>query len=147
MVAILLSSNAARARCINDRSRSLQDMITGAQSWFSSELPRTQKDQQKLLARGHPWANVVPKDFKIDSRRVPFAVSTLVGPTRVYDLPSLELGDRNVRALVGSSWNTYRDVAECRAQGPDGQWWLVLRHVGGDLSYIPEDQTELIKPR
>ncbi len=141
-LAVMLGGTTALARCIGDRSRSLQDMVTGAQSWFETEIPVTNKALQDAIAKGHPWSSAIPKDFRIDPRRTPFTVSTLVGPTNVYWLPSTDLGARNIGFGIGSSWKTYRDVAECRVQAPDGRWWLALRQRGGDLSYVPEDQTE-----
>jgi hypothetical protein len=144
--ALLLASNAALAHCVNDPNRSLQDMVAGAQGFFS-DVPRSAKELEKLLAIGHPWSNKVPKDFRIDSRRTAFTVGSSVGSSPDYALPSLKLGERNLLASIGRPWSTDQQTAECRVQGPDGRWWFVLRHVGGDLSYVPEDQTRPAKLR
>jgi len=142
VLALLLPASAPlSARCISDPRLSLDDMIRNAQPWFA-DTPHNFQELQAIVARSHPWSNKVPRDFKIDQRRVRFSVSTLIGPADVYWLPSAELGPRNIGFGIGSSWRTYQDVAECRVQAPDGRWWLVLGGKEDGLSYVPEDQTE-----
>jgi hypothetical protein len=118
--AMLLAASHAWARCQIDQKHSLEEMS----AWHQ------------------PCSSRVPRGFKIDQRKAPFAVSTLNGPIRTYSLPSDTPGQGKVLALVGSSWRTYREDAECRVEAPDGRWWLATRDVGNDLSYVLQSETE-----
>jgi hypothetical protein len=107
-------------------------------------LPEAQRRSTDQIDRDNRfWASTVPKGFKLDPHPVAYTVSTAAGPIQVYVLPSLELGEDNRSGLIGSSQATFRGVAECRVQAPDGRWWLASRDkVVGGLSYILQDQTE-----
>lgn len=150
--AVAFVGSPAWARCQSNQAYSLQDMVALRERELTElrELmahnrtlaPELRSSTDWISARNHFWDSTVPKEFKIDQRRVAFTVSTLVGPAQVYWLPSTTLGGQNVGYGIGSSWRTYRDVAMCRVQAPDGRWWLVLQLKGGGLSYIRQDQTE-----
>lgn len=116
----LLLSSPAWSRCVTDQKHSLEEMA----------------------ASPKPWSSMVPRGFKIDPHKVAYAVSTLVGPIPTYTLPTDAPGQGRTLAYIGSDWATYREIAECRVEAPDGRWWLAVRNAGGDLTYVLQSQTE-----
>lgn len=90
-----------------------------------------------------PWSGKVPAGFKIDNRMLDFVVApeNLIN-TESYNLPSNELPQ--ARKVGGMLKFEYREVAQCRVQDPEGHWWLAIRHVGGDLSYVREEESETV---
>jgi hypothetical protein len=96
---------------------------------------------EEMAAWNKPWSNKIPNGFKIDPHRIAFAVSTAVGPIQVYSLPSDVPGQGKAFGMIGSSWSTYRETAECRVRAPDGRWWLATRFADGGLSYVLQSQT------
>lgn len=128
----------AVARCTNDASRSLQDMISHAHEFYYAK-PHDYEEFKRMLARSNPSFKRVPYDFHIEQGRTPFIIQDLAGGVLIYFLPSLKIGPPNIAAFEGSINQPIQEVAECRVQAPDGQWWFVTRNVDGTLYYIRKD--------
>lgn len=93
---------------------------------------------EEMATWKEPWSDKVPAGFKIDQRMVAFVVT----PDNLTVIPihSLPLDKpQDPQKPTGLLKYGYRDVAQCRAQDPEGHWWLVVGHRS--LSYVPEEQT------
>jgi hypothetical protein len=91
-----------------------------------------EKDQSfdEMSAQKEATFSKAPDGFNIDNHMVEFVVTQNV--TELRSLPT-----RTARSFVKLHAG-YRNVADCRVQGPDGQWWLVIGngHNNGRLAYL-----------
>ena len=121
--------------CLEDR---YNDRVAALKQKCEIDETHTLND---MLALPKSGLSKVPLGLNVDNK---LGAYITIRNTRGYQFPSFI-----APSTYGLSMRQggVRLLALCRVQGLNGEWWLVSRNKGGDLSYVPEADTKKAEDR